>query len=110
MQSQTPQRLTFLPTTGDRVGWLTCDNSTEDAMSTTNLPLSGELAKQLEDAARAQRRETAELLEEAVKQYLKDRSWLGLMGYGQRAKALGINTEADIDRLIAESRNEQRAR
>lgn len=111
MQSQTPQRLTFLPTTGDRVGWLTCDNSTEDAMSTTNLPLSGELAKQLEDAARAQRRETAELLEEAVKQYLEDRSWLGLMGYGrERAKALGINTEADIDRLIAESRNEQRAR
>src|ERR1039458_5268638 len=49
MQSQTPQRLTFLPTTGDRVGWLTCDNSTEDAMSTTNLPLSGELAKQLEE-------------------------------------------------------------
>jgi hypothetical protein len=33
------------------------------------------------------------------------------MGYGrERAKALGINTEADIDRLIAESRNEQRAR
>jgi predicted transcriptional regulator len=80
-------------------------------MTTTNLPLSGELAKQLEDAARDQHREAAELLEDAVKQYLEDRSWVKLMGYGQeRAKALGIGTEEDIDRLIAESRSEQRAR
>ena len=88
-----------------------CENSTEAAMTTTNLPLSGELAKQLEDAARAQKREPAELLEEVVKQYLEDRSWAKLMGYGQeRASALGIKTKADIDRLIAESRSEQRAR
>ena len=80
-------------------------------MSTTNLPLSGELARQLEDAARAQQKEPAELLEEAVKQYLEDRSWMKLLGYGQeRAKALGITTEEDIDRLIAESRSEQHAR
>jgi metal-responsive CopG/Arc/MetJ family transcriptional regulator len=80
-------------------------------MTTTNLPLSGELAKQLEDAARAQHREPAELLEDAVKQYLEDRSWVKLMGYGQeRSKALGIKTEEDIDRFIAESRSEQRAR
>jgi len=89
----------------------TCDNSTEDVMITTNLPLSGELAKQLEDAARAQKKEPAELLQEAVKQYLEDRSWAKLMGYGQeRAKTLGIKTEEDINRLIAESRSEQRAR
>jgi hypothetical protein len=55
--------------------------------------------------------EPAELLEEAVKQYLEDRSWVNLMGYGQeRAKALGIKTEEDIDRLITESRSEPRAR
>jgi predicted transcriptional regulator len=79
-------------------------------MTTTNLPLSAELAKQLEDAARAQHRGAAELLEEAVKQYLEDRSWVNLMRYGQeRAKAVGIKTEEDIDRLIAESRSEQRA-
>ena len=41
---------------------------------TTNLPLSGELARLLEDAACAQEKEPAELLEEAVKQYLEDRS------------------------------------
>jgi metal-responsive CopG/Arc/MetJ family transcriptional regulator len=80
-------------------------------MTTTNLPLSGELAKQLEDAARAQHREPAELLEDAVKHYLEDRSWVKLMGYGQeRSKALGIKTEEDIDCFIAESRSEQRAR
>jgi predicted transcriptional regulator len=80
-------------------------------MTTTKLLLTGELAKQLEDAARAQQKEPAELLEEAVKQYLEDRSWVKLMGYGQeRAKALGIKTEEDVDRLIAESRSEQRVR
>src|ERR1022692_4088521 len=101
MQSQTPPRLTFLPTTGDRVGWLTCDNSTEDAMSTTNLPLSGELAKQLEDAARAQRREPAELLEGAVKQYLEDRSRLGLVGWGGGGgKGAGKNQEKRFSPLV----------
>jgi len=80
-------------------------------MTTTNLPLSAELVKQLNDAARAQHKKPAELLEEAVKQYLEDRSWVKLMEYGrERAKALGITTEEDIDRLIAESRSEQRAR
>lgn len=82
-----------------------------NATITTSLPLSGELARHLEEAARAQRKEPAAMLEEAVKQYLEDRSWMKLMGYGQeRAKALGITTEEDIDRLIAESRSEQRAR
>jgi len=77
---------------------------------TTNSPLSGELARQLEDAARAHQKEPAELLEKAVKQYLEDRSWMKLMGYGQeRAMALGKKTEDDIDRLIAESRSEPRA-
>lgn len=89
----------------------TCKNGTGDGTMTTNLPLSGELARQLEDAARAQHKEPAELLEEAVKQYLEDRSWMKLMEYGQeRAKARGIKTEDDIDRLIAESRSEQRTR
>jgi hypothetical protein len=79
-------------------------------MSTTKVLLSGELAQQSEDTARAQEKDLAGTLEEAIKQCLEDRSWLKLMGYGQeRAKALGINTEEDIDRLIAESRSEQRA-
>ena len=80
-------------------------------MSTTKLLLSGELAQQSEDAARVQEKDLAGPLEEAVKQCREDRPWLKLMGYGQeRAKALGIKTEEDVDRLIAESRSEQRAR
>jgi hypothetical protein len=47
--------------------------------------------------------------EEAAKQYLEDRSWAKLLEYGQaRATAFGVETEEDIDRLIAESRSEQR--
>ena len=80
-------------------------------MTTTNVPLSGELAKQLEDAARAQKRKPAELLEEPVSRYLEDRSWVALMEYGQeRAKAPGIGTDEDVDRLIGESRSEQPSR
>jgi hypothetical protein len=40
-------------------------------MSTTNLPLSGELARQLEDAARAQHKEPAELKEDVMTNYTR---------------------------------------
>jgi hypothetical protein len=43
-----------------------------------------------------------------VKRYVEERSWTKLLDYGaERAKTLGIK-ESDIDRLIAESRAEQR--
>jgi predicted RNA-binding Zn-ribbon protein involved in translation (DUF1610 family) len=49
-----------------------------------------------------------EVLTDAVKRYVEDRSWTKLLDYGaERAKTLGIK-ESDIDRLIAESRAEQR--
>jgi hypothetical protein len=48
------------------------------------------------------------VLTDAVKRYVEERSWTKLLDYGaERAKALGIK-ESDIDRLIAESRAEQR--
>jgi hypothetical protein len=50
-----------------------------------------------------------EVLTDAVKRYVEDRSWTKLLDYGaERAKTLGIG-ESDIDRLIAESRAEQRS-
>lgn len=72
--------------------------------------LSDDLLHQVEEDARAQNRQLAEVVEEAVRLYLEDRSWTKLLGYGQRkAKELGM-TEADIDRAIAESRAEHRGR
>jgi len=43
-------------------------------MTRAKLLLSSQLARQLEDAARAANKEPAELLEEALKNYLDDRS------------------------------------
>ena len=49
-----------------------------------------------------------EVLTDAVKRYVEERSWAKLLGYGaERAKALGVK-ESDVDGLIAESRAEQR--
>jgi hypothetical protein len=49
-----------------------------------------------------------ELVGEAVEVYLKNRRWRRLVERGQaRARELGL-TEADLPRLIAESRQERR--
>jgi hypothetical protein len=48
-----------------------------------------------------------EVLREAVERYLEGRRWQRLFAYGEeRARALGL-TEADIPRLIEESRRER---
>src|SRR5438270_9326358 len=61
-------------------------------------------------AAESERRSVDDVLADAVQRYLEYRSWTKLLDYGaERAKALGIE-ESDIDRLIAESRVEQRKR
>ena len=49
------------------------------------------------------------MLTDAVKRYVEERSWTKLLDYGaERAKTLGIK-ESDVDRLITESRAEQRS-
>jgi hypothetical protein len=66
------------------------------------------LLAEIQSAARAEHRSVDEVLIDAVKRYVEERSWTKLLGYdAERAKALGVK-ESDIDRLIAESRAEQR--
>jgi predicted transcriptional regulator len=68
------------------------------------IPVS--LMAELERVARAQDRTVAQVLAEAVDRYLKDEQWQSLKAYGrERARARGL-TEADVPRLIAESRRE----
>jgi predicted transcriptional regulator len=77
-------------------------------MATSNQPtLSDEQLAELEKLARAQERSVDEVLSEAVGRYIKDQQWAALRRYG-RAKSgeLGL-TEADVPRLIAESRAER---
>src|SRR5262249_39608904 len=50
----------------------------------------------------------SELVREALRRYIEDREWEAGRSYGSaRARALGI-TEADVDRLIHEHRQEKR--
>lgn len=66
------------------------------------------LLAEIKAAAEAERRTADELVREAVERYLEDRRWKGLLAYGEeRARSLGL-TEADVPRLIAESRQEKR--
>lgn len=75
-----------------------------------SISLPEELLAGIRSAAEAERRSIDDVLADAVQRYLEDRSWTNLLAYGaDRAKALRIE-ESDIDRIIAESRAEQRNR
>jgi putative PIN family toxin of toxin-antitoxin system len=59
-------------------------------------------------AADEEHRTADELIREAVQRYLRDRRWQRLVAYGhEQARKLGL-TEADVPRLIAEYRQDQR--
>jgi hypothetical protein len=60
-----------------------------------------------EEEARAQARPVADLLADAVRKYLEDRSWHKvIVSARERSESMGL-TEVDVDRLIAKSRSEQ---
>jgi metal-responsive CopG/Arc/MetJ family transcriptional regulator len=74
-----------------------------------NISLPEPLLAEIQSAAQAEHRSVDEVLADAVKRYVEERSWAKLLDYGvERAQALGVD-ESDIDRLIAESRAEQRS-
>ena len=65
------------------------------------------LLEEIKAAAAEEKRPAEEILREAIERYLENRRWQQLLSYGEeRARELGL-TEADIPRLIAESRREQ---
>jgi len=66
------------------------------------------LFAQIEEAAKAERRTTEELLQEAIERYLKEKRWQHLLAYGEeQARLLGL-TDTDVPRLIDEYRKEHR--
>ena len=68
------------------------------------------LLAEIQAAAAEEKRPAEEVLREAIERYLENRRWQQLLSYGEeRARELGL-TEADVPRLIAESRREQSAR
>jgi metal-responsive CopG/Arc/MetJ family transcriptional regulator len=74
-----------------------------------NISLPEPLLAEIQSAAQAEHRSVDEVLTDAVKRYVEERSWAKLLSYGaERAKALSVQ-ESDVDGLIAESRAEQRS-
>lgn len=74
-----------------------------------NISLPEPLLAEIQSAAQAEHRSVDEVLTDAVKRYVEERSWMKLLDYGaERAKVLGVK-ESDVDHLIAESRAEQRS-
>ena len=72
-----------------------------------NISLPEPLLAEIQSAAQAEHRSVDDVLTEAVKRYVEERSWTKLLDYGaERVKTLGVQ-ESDVDRLIAESRAEQ---
>jgi len=66
------------------------------------------LLAEIQAAAEEEKRPAEEVLREAIERYLRNRRWQRILAYGEeRARALGL-TEADVPRLIAEYRKEQR--
>ena len=74
-------------------------------MAAVEISLADDLHQQIEQIAREQNCQPAEVLEEAVRKYLEKRSWVAALEYGrERADAVGVTTEEGIDRAIADWR------
>ncbi|MBI4744109.1 MAG: ribbon-helix-helix protein, CopG family [Actinobacteria bacterium] len=64
------------------------------------------MLKELEVLAKAESRTKSELLREALREYMGRRKWRSLQRYGRmQAKKKGI-TEADVEKIIEEFREE----
>jgi metal-responsive CopG/Arc/MetJ family transcriptional regulator len=75
-----------------------------------HISLPERLMAEVQAAAEERHISVEEVVEDAVKKYFEDRSCVKMLEYGQsRAKALGY-TEDNVERLIAETRAEKRAR
>jgi metal-responsive CopG/Arc/MetJ family transcriptional regulator len=74
-----------------------------------NITLPSELLKQIDEAAAAEHRSRSEYIREATRRYLTDGVWERYQRIvSERARSLGIQSEADVERLIDEYRAERR--
>lgn len=70
-----------------------------------SLTLPERLRVDIERVAKAQKRSVNDVLAEAVDFYVKGEQWTSLKRYGRDKAKEGRINDADVDRLIAESRN-----
>ena len=73
---------------------------------TLNIALPKELLKNADQLAKKEYRNRSELIREALRLYIQEaQEWKELFFYGKKqGKKLGIKSEADVDRIIADYR------
>jgi predicted transcriptional regulator len=72
------------------------------------ITLPEDLYSEIEALAREENKTTIDVIRSAVRRVTERERWQDLFAYGyERAKSLGIG-ESDIERLITDSRQEQR--
>jgi Arc/MetJ-type ribon-helix-helix transcriptional regulator len=87
--------------------WEGRENAMKRHAEESNIALPPALLAEIQAVAAEEKRSAAEVLRDAVERYLENRRWQQLVSYGrERARELGL-TEADVPRLIAESRRER---
>lgn len=81
---------------------------------TVSITLPPELLEKAQEAARTEHRTVSELFREALRRYLAaaappDQEWQALLRRTREAgRALGVSSEADVERLSDEFRREKR--
>jgi metal-responsive CopG/Arc/MetJ family transcriptional regulator len=71
------------------------------------ISLLPELLEEVERLAKEEKRTRSEFFREAIRRYIEDKKWERIYRYGRlKAQEQGL-TEADVERLVDESRAEQ---
>lgn len=74
---------------------------------TLNIALPKDLVKKVDAQAKKEYRNRSELIREALRVYLADKQkWEDLLAYGKQVgKKMGIKSEEDVNRIVAEYRH-----
>jgi CopG family transcriptional regulator/antitoxin EndoAI len=75
-----------------------------------NISMPEEFFQQVEELAKEENRTRSELYREALRQYIETRRWQKLQKEtAKRAQEMGITSEEDVERIVAEIRKKESA-
>ena len=75
-----------------------------------NISMPEEFFQEVEELAKEENRTRSELYREALRQYIENRRWQKLQKEtAKRAEEIGITSEVDVERIVAEIRKKESA-
>ena len=67
-----------------------------------------EMVEEIKDIAKEERKTKSQLVRDAVNRYIQEKKWRGLqMKAALRARALGVSSEQDVNRLVHQYRRDK---